>query len=97
MILGVSPEIRFPVITLIVGVVLKGIFDAITDGRAERREKDARRALRLDAFRQRRDEFQRATLLELQEVVARLVRFAGRAHHAFGLQQHFLVSCQSRP
>lgn len=81
MILGVSAEIWFPVITLIVGVVLKGIFDLIADGRAERREKNARRELRLDAFRQRRDEFQRATLLELQDVVARGARFAGRANH----------------
>jgi hypothetical protein len=69
------------VVTLIAGALLKGIFDALTDRRVSRRERDARQEQRQDALRLRRVEFQRATLLELQEAVFQLARFTGRAQH----------------
>lgn len=80
-VLGVPSQTWFPVITLIVGVVLKGFLDSFADRRAAKREEDARHAQRRDNLRLQRDEFQRATLLELQEAVAELARFTGRAHH----------------
>jgi hypothetical protein len=80
-ILGISPTIWFPVVTLIIGAVLKAIFDALTDRRAARREREARQEQRRDAFHLRLIEFQRSTLLELQEVASQLARFTGQAQH----------------
>jgi hypothetical protein len=79
--LGVSSEAWFPVITLIAGAILKGIFDLLAEKRAERRELRIRRQERQDVLRLKRGEFQHSTLLEFQEVLSRLVRFIGRAHH----------------
>ncbi|MBF6990779.1 hypothetical protein [Cupriavidus sp. IK-TO18] len=74
---GISQEVWFPVLTLILGALLKGAGDWATDSRKDKREAGARNAER----RIKRNELQRATLLELQEMAARLGRFAGRAHH----------------
>lgn len=79
---GVLPETWFPVVTLIVGVMLKGVFDKFADRRAASREREARREGRLDAIRLRRVEFQRATLLEFQETITRMVRSVFNVHHA---------------
>jgi hypothetical protein len=80
-ILGIPPETWFPVVTLIIGVVLKAVFDMLTDRRTALREREARQDQRRDALRLKRVEFQRATLLELQEAISQLARFAGQAHH----------------
>ncbi|TBG08439.1 hypothetical protein ELG79_36575 [Rhizobium leguminosarum] len=79
--LGVSSAAWFPVITLIAGAVLKGGFDLLAEKRAERREQNLRQEQRRDGMHLKRIEFQHATLLEFQEVVGRLVRLVGRAHH----------------
>lgn len=78
---GVPSETWFPVITLIIGALLKGTFDALTDRRIEKRERAARRERRLDEIQLRRANFQRATLLELQEAISQLARFTGKSHH----------------
>src|SRR4051794_25780939 len=80
-VLGVPPQVWFPVITLIIGAILKGIFDLVADYRRAHREREARREHRDEAISFRRAEFQRTTLLELQENVAILMRFAAQAHH----------------
>lgn len=89
----------FPVVTLIVGAALKGLFDALTDRRALHREREARREQRLDAIRLRRTQFERETLLELQDVVLKLARHTGRgnyedvvAHHKSGNWRKALLS-----
>ncbi|MCZ4432047.1 hypothetical protein O3S81_20260 [Agrobacterium sp. SOY23] len=85
--LGVSPEAWFPIITLLVGALLKGVFDILTERRAERREARLRREQRRDALQLKRAEFQHATLVEFQEATGRLVRLFGRAH--FVDEMHF--------
>ena len=78
---GIAPNVWFPVVTLVVGAALNALFDALADRRTSAREREARHEQRLDTVRLRRVEFQRATLLELQEVTAQYVRFHGRANH----------------
>lgn len=75
---GLPSETWFPVITLILGAVLKGVFDLLTERRSENRNRRARIEQRRDTLQAKRIEFQQATLLEVQEVTARLVRMAGR-------------------
>jgi len=64
--LGISATTWFPVVTLIIGLLLKGAFDVFADNRRLAREQVAR----LEQFTLegivRRNEFQRTTLLELQ-------------------------------
>lgn len=71
----------FPVLTLVLGIVLKGVFDALADGRARKREVEARRDQRRETLAIRRAEFERTTLLQLQEAVARHGRAVGRSHY----------------
>jgi hypothetical protein len=80
-VLGIPPETWFPVVTLIIGAVLKAVFDMMTDRRTARREREARQDQRRDALRLKRVEFQRATLLELQKAISQLARFTGQAQH----------------
>jgi len=78
--LGVTPQVWFPVITLVLGFALQAFLNVLTDHRASRRERDARRDQRLDAMRSRRREFQRTTLLEAQDVMSQLMRLTVRAY-----------------
>lgn len=78
---GIRPEVWFPVITLILGAILKGVSDLIFDERKTKREKEARLEQRLDAIQLRRVEFQRSTLLDLQTAMQKLARATGRASH----------------
>src|SRR5215831_5411276 len=71
-ILGIPPETWFPVVTLITGVMLKAVFDMMTDRRTALREREARRDQRRDALRLKRVEFQRATLMSVLTELARL-------------------------
>jgi hypothetical protein len=79
--LGTPAATWFPVFTLILGAVLKGVFDALSDRRTSRRELAARVDQRKDARHVRRTEFQRTTLLELQDAILRLGRMLGAAHY----------------
>ncbi len=79
-VLGIEPKIWFPVVTLIVGGVLKGAGDLVTHRRTTDREREARQEQRRDTARIRRIDFQRTTLLELQEVSQGLVRSTVTLH-----------------
>ncbi|MBI3676188.1 MAG: hypothetical protein HY243_06185 [Proteobacteria bacterium] len=78
---GLSPQIWFPVVTLIIGAVLKGLYDTLADRRTLAREREARRDQRRGTSHLNRAVFQRTTLLELQEAAAQLARFTGQANH----------------
>lgn len=79
---GLAPEVWFPVVTLMGGAMIGVITQTITDWRTAERERLARLEQRQDAARDRRIEFQRATLLELRERVGELIRAAGEANHS---------------
>jgi hypothetical protein len=80
-ILGIKSETWFPVITLIIGAILKGIGDHFADVRKTNADKQARHEQRLDAIQLRRVEFQRSTLLDLQSAMQKLARATGKASH----------------
>jgi hypothetical protein len=67
-------------LSVILGAALSETSRLLGDLRTADREKLSRLEQRRDATNLRRVEFQRATLLELQEVVAQNLRFNGRAH-----------------
>lgn len=71
----------FPVFTLLLGYLAAAITEYFRDRRTRTREREDRREQRVEAIRQQKSEFQRATLLELQGVVARLGRMTGGSHH----------------
>lgn len=77
---GLTPEVWFPVVTLIVGVLLKALFDALTDSRKAAVEKEVRLEKRKEAILMQRIESQRKTLEELQAAVSNLVRCASLGH-----------------
>ena len=74
-------ETWFPVVTLLAGTAIGGVLEALRDNRAGRREKLARVELRAETDRLRRLEFQKATLLELQDHYTIAVRQIGQIHH----------------
>ncbi|HEM7876471.1 TPA: hypothetical protein U2L31_002852 [Burkholderia contaminans] len=78
---GITPQTWFPVVTLVIGACLKATFDYVSDGRLRKRERDARREQRRDAIRISRADFQRATLLELQDSCQLLARATGQTAH----------------
>ncbi len=71
----------FPIVTLILGYVLKSFSESVQHRRALEREREAREAERRDKAFERRVTFQRATLLELQEAIMDLMRTSGAMHH----------------
>ena len=71
----------FPAFTLVVGLALGMFADFLRDQRLLKREEKARQEGRRDAVALRRIEFQRATLLELLDAIAKLARMAGSTHH----------------
>src|SRR3989339_699152 len=77
---GVPTQTWFPVVTLIIGLVLKGFFDFLTDSRTVKREREARSEQRRDTIHLQRVDFQRTTLLELQESAHRLSRLTVKTH-----------------
>ncbi len=77
---SIGPEIWFPVVTLIVGLVLKGLFDFFTERRATKREREARSEERRQTALLKHVEFQRETLLTLQDATAKFMGFFGTAY-----------------
>lgn len=71
----------FPVFTLVLGFVASSANEWLRDLRSARREREAREAERNTQLLAKRASFDKETLLELQEAVARLVRATGAAHH----------------
>ncbi|QKC91025.1 hypothetical protein EB230_23415 [Mesorhizobium sp. NZP2234] len=76
---GIAPEVWFPIITLGVGAGITALSQKISDTRQLTREREARREQRRETISLRRVEFQRATLLELQERLLDLGRMVTRA------------------
>jgi hypothetical protein len=69
-----------PVFTLLLGYGTKYLQDWSQDSRVSKRERETRRALRQDAIAERRTQFQRQTLLDLQPALLDLARQAGKMH-----------------
>ncbi|WP_445979099.1 hypothetical protein [Stenotrophomonas muris] len=69
-----------PVITLILGFVLKWFQDYLTEKGRRRHDKELRREQRYDVLRMRRLEAERANLLTLQPMVTHLVRQCSLCH-----------------
>lgn len=65
---------------MLLGFGTKFVSDWFQDKRTLQRERETRDALRRDQLAERRANFQRQTLLELQEAVQDLVRATGAAH-----------------
>jgi hypothetical protein len=72
-----APSGWFPALTLLVGFGVKSVSDWFQDRRALRREREARTEARRDQLRERRSDFQRQTLLDLQEAASDLIRACG--------------------
>jgi hypothetical protein len=66
---GVAPEVWFPVVTLVIGIVLKIVADVFADRRALKAQKELRDHENRYTSMIRRTAFQRETLLKLQECV----------------------------
>jgi len=69
----------FPVVTLILGFAIGFISDWIKNRRESDREREARREARRERLSDQRRNFQRETLLALQEAVQDLARATGGA------------------
>jgi hypothetical protein len=76
-----------PILTLILGFVTASITEWFRDGRAIRREREAREDTSRAQRFERRTNFQRETLLNLQDSVAKLARVTGKMHH-FDLMEY---------
>jgi hypothetical protein len=69
-----------PVLTLLLGYGMKYLEDWVQHNRTLERERETRRALRQDVIAERRTQFQRQTLLDLQPALLDLARQAGQMH-----------------
>lgn len=78
-VIGVAPEVWFPVVSVVIGFVCKGVLDHLTDHRRFKADDVARREERSEAARLRKIEFQRKALIELQELLERLGRLNAKA------------------
>tara|TARA_R110002020_G_scaffold424468_1_gene633716 strand:+ start:2253 stop:2774 length:522 start_codon:yes stop_codon:yes gene_type:complete len=74
-------ETWFPVVTLLAGTSIGGVLEALRDNRALHRETIAREHSRLETDRLRKLEFQKGTLIELQDQCTILTRQIGQMHH----------------
>jgi len=70
-----------PIFTLLLGYATSSLSEWLRDRRAREREREAREATRSDQLYERRTNFQRQTLLDLQDALMDLVRTAGAMHH----------------
>jgi hypothetical protein len=71
----------FPVLTLLLGYFIKVLSDWLQHRHTLEREREARAETRRDQLSERRVEFQRQTLVDLQEAVMDVARTTGAAHH----------------
>lgn len=71
----------WPAITLLLGYAAKAVEDWVRDNRTYKREQAARLESRRDKLQERRADFQRETLLALQDECWKLQRACGRSHH----------------
>jgi hypothetical protein len=68
-------------LSVLLGFGAKSVSDWFNHKRTLQRERETRDALRRDQLAERRANFQRETLLELQEAVQDLARATGASHH----------------
>jgi hypothetical protein len=71
----------FPVLTLVLGFALSFVTDWFRRQHELERDRESRRETRRDKLSEQRRNFQRETLLALQEAVFDLTRTTGAAHH----------------
>jgi hypothetical protein len=69
-----------PIATLLLGYLTKSVSDWLDFRRTSKREREAREESHRDKLVERREEFQRETLLGLQEELVTLVRTASQMH-----------------
>jgi hypothetical protein len=81
MIIGIKPEVWFPVGTLILGALAKGIGDWLLESRKATTDREARREARDDNVRAKALEFQRVNLLKLQGAAQALAKATGKSQH----------------
>lgn len=77
----IDTEVWLPLVTLVVGYAGSLVTESFRDKRAARREAQARQADRQQKRADRQADFQRETLLALQESLGRYVRGAAQVHH----------------
>jgi hypothetical protein len=70
-----------PVVTLVIGYLLKSSSDWVQHRRTLNRDRETRQADRSAQLAERRTDFQRQTLLDLQEAVMDVARTTGAMHH----------------
>src|SRR5580700_4913536 len=71
----------FPVVTLLLGFALNAFTESIRRRHELKRDRESRLEARRDHVLEQRRNFQRDTLLALQEAIADLARATGAAHH----------------
>lgn len=76
-----SPAGWFPVLTTIIGFATGSINEWLRDRRTSKRDSEARDALRRAQLAERRANFQRETLIDLQDAVTKFTRITGKMHH----------------
>lgn len=84
----IPQDVWFPVFTLVLGAFGMYLRDVTADSRRNKREIQARGEARADAIRARQCQYQRETLLALQEAIYEQIRFAGRIHVADAVSEH---------
>jgi hypothetical protein len=70
-----------PIATLLLGYIAKSVTDWIDFRRTSERERNGREESRRDRLLERRADFQRQTLLDLQEAMMRLMRSSAEINH----------------
>jgi hypothetical protein len=71
----------FPVFMLLLGSAITVVIGAIENRRTLKRDREAREDSRRDQLLEHRNEFQRDTLVQLQEALFELGRTTGSMHH----------------
>lgn len=71
---AISPSVWFPVVTLVIGLLLKAVFDAWTENRRASFDRESRVEKRKEVILLQRMDLQRKALGELQVAIADMVR-----------------------
>jgi hypothetical protein len=71
---AISPSVWFPVVTLVVGLLLKAMFDSWTENRKAGFDRESRIEKRKEILLLQRIDLQRKALGELQEAIADMMR-----------------------
>jgi len=78
---AISPSTWFPVVTLVIGVLLKAVFDSWTENRKARFDRESRVEKRKEVILLQRIDLQRKALGDLQESIADMMRSTGQIHN----------------